>query len=720
MRLITQIRTKKISNPIMDIWAGIIVALVSIPIAMGYAQIAGLPPVYGLYGSLLPILAFAFLSTSPQFVVGVDAMPAAMVGGLLAAEGIALGSDKALKLVPVISLLVGVWFIIFYFVKAGRIVKYISIPVMGGFISGVGITIIMMQIPKLFGGAPGTGEVVSLTVNIYEQLHEFNLLSFLLGIVTIAIILVSKNKLPRLPMTVIMMIVGALLQIFIGLDKYGVKMLPEVTKGLPHILIPDLAVLGSGFLRIAFEALSIAAVIMAQTLLATGSYASKYGDDIDNNKELLAYAGMNFASAAVGCCPVNGSVSRSKIADNSGARSQIMSISSALSIGLILLFFAPFLKYLPVPVLTAIVMTALMGIVDTRLLGRLWKENRGESFIFLGSMIAVLFMGTINGVIIGCLLSFWEVAVRASSPPTTFLGRIPGHGNFHSLERNSHARPIKNTVIYRFSGNLFFANIDKFENDIKKAIREDTRQVVVDARGIGSIDITAVDRLVTFNKRLREDGIKFYITEHSSSLNDSIRQMGGGSLIDEGVARITITLALRDAGVNKPYELEGVTDNSSDYYMESEEKLAEFEWAFGDMAEERLKELARATADDIAREVSHGDSEHIAVLEEHGATTDWGMLGLFDEHEFWDFLEARIDMLAKEGRLTDREERRILDRIDKRRQEGIRRLGELNPKAVSILKTHRGRIMDHIKKRDPLLYEYLKEHHDYINKVKED
>ena len=145
-----------------DIFGGIVVGLVSIPISMGYAQIAGLPPVYGLYGSLLPILLFALFSSSKQFMVGVDAMPAAMVGGILAELGIAAQSREAMLLVPVTALLVSFWFLILFLFRAGRIVRYISIPVMGGFISGVGATIIMMQVPKLFGGNAGTGEIIVL------------------------------------------------------------------------------------------------------------------------------------------------------------------------------------------------------------------------------------------------------------------------------------------------------------------------------------------------------------------------------------------------------------------------------------------------------------------------------------------------------------------------------------------------------------------------------
>lgn len=705
--LISQIKNKKINNPINDISSGIIIALVSIPIAMGYAGIAGLPVIYGLYGSFLPILIYSFLTTSPQFVVGVDAMPAAMVGTLIATLMLEPGSKEVMALVPTVSLLVGIWFVIFYFLKAGRIVKYISTPVMGGFISGVGFTIILMQIPKLFGGTPGTGVLLDLLTNIISQAVNFNIISALLGFGTVAVILICKKYIPKVPMTVVMMIVGALLQISFNLNDYGVALLPSVKSGLPSLILPDITCISGHAITIILESFSIAAVIMAQTLLATGSYASKYGDSINNGRELLSYAGMNFASAIVGCCPVNGSVSRSGMADSLNVRSQLMSVSAGITMILILLFGTPVLKYLPVPVLTGIVMTALIGILDISMCKRLWKINKSEWGIFMLSFIGVLLLGTVNGVIVGCALSFWEVSVRAVVPPACFVGRIPGHGNFHSISRNTHAYPIKNTIIYRFSGNLFFANIDKFENDILSAIKDDTRQVVVDARGIGTIDITAVDRLVSFAEQMKKRNIKFYITEHESALNDQIKTFGGEILLDSGVIRRTITLALRDAGVEKPYQLEGLINTDEIEHIEEVERLAEFEWAFGDDAERRIQLLAEHTADEITEQITKHD-EHISILENHGAITNWGMLGLFDEHEFWDFLEAKFEDMVTAGKITSEDFEWIKNKIENRRKKGELRLHELNPEAIKKLAEHREKLLSHLKEKDPAAYEHMK------------
>ncbi|MBQ2596370.1 MAG: SulP family inorganic anion transporter, partial [Oscillospiraceae bacterium] len=341
-----------------DVLSGVIVALVSIPISMGYAQIAGLSPVYGLYGSLLPILVFALLTSSPQFVVGVDAMPAVMVGNALTGMGLALGSSEAVSLVPVISLLTGAWLILFWLFRAGNVVKYISTPVMGGFITGVGLTIILMQVPKLFGGEPGTGELPALLRHLALQAPSFHLLSALLGFGTVILILISKKLMPKLPMAVILMLLGGLVTAVFRLDRFGVRLLPSVKRGLPGFMLPDLRLMTGRVSDLVLLSLTIALVVMAQTLLASNNYARKYSDRLDTRRELLAYAAAEIAGSVVGCCPVNGSVSRSGIADQFGCRSQLMSLTASAVMLLVLLFGTDLLRFLPVPILTGIVVAA--------------------------------------------------------------------------------------------------------------------------------------------------------------------------------------------------------------------------------------------------------------------------------------------------------------------------------------------------------------------------
>ena len=684
-----------------DIISGIVVALVSIPISVGYAQIAGLPVIYGLYGSVFPILLYALFTSSPQFVFGVDATPAALVGATLAGLGIVSGSPEAIAIVPVITLFTALWLLLFFVLKAGKLVNYISTPVMGGFISGIGCTIILMQVPKLFGGNAGTGELFVLLYNIWEELPAFNLLSAILGVGTIVILQIAKKKIPKFPMSVLLMAVGAGLTAFVHLDKYGVKLLPKVEAGFPKLVIPNLSLLFPHAGEILILSFTIALVVMAQTLLATNNYALKYNYKIHYNREVLAYAMGNMAAALVGCCPVNGSVSRSGLADQYGCKSQLMSLTAGLFMVFVLLFGTRFLHYLPVPVLTGIVISALMGILEFGIAKKAWKADKQEVAIFMAAFLGVLILGTIYGVIIGVILSFISVIIRTVIPPKAFLGMIPGHEGLHNLNRNKNAYPIEHTIIYRFSGNLFFANINTFQEDIEHAIKEDTKQVIVDARGIGSLDITAAERLVILKRNLNARGIYFYLTEHAEAVNDQLRAFGASSLIEEGSVRRTVSLALRAAGVNKPYPLEGVSKEEEYEYVEAKERLAEFQWAFGEEAEAKMEALAAEVAEKI---VDSGDysMENIVKTER---SVSWGRVSLFDEDDLLNWLELYFSEM-EEGTPEVKE---IEERLEQRRHIVEEKLKLLSPEAIEELRGHRKEIEEYLKEKKPQYYEHYLE-----------
>ena len=206
LRLFPTLKNYNLRNLPGDIFSGIIIAAVSIPISMGYAQISGIPAIYGLYGSVFPILFFALFSTSKQFIFGVDAAPAAIVGSALASLGIAAESPDALACVPVIAFFAGLWLLIFYFLHADRIVDFISTPVMGGFISGISLTIILMQIPKLMGRDAGSGELPELLHYIFLAARSISLLSLAMGISALILIRIGKKIFPKVPMSIVIMI----------------------------------------------------------------------------------------------------------------------------------------------------------------------------------------------------------------------------------------------------------------------------------------------------------------------------------------------------------------------------------------------------------------------------------------------------------------------------------------------------------------------------------
>ncbi len=630
----------KVSEWVKDIWGGVMVALVSIPIAMGYAQIAGLPMQYGLYGSVLPILLFGLLTGSRDFVFGVDAAPAALVGTTIATLGIEAESDRACQMVPLLALLVAGWLLLFFVVRAGKIVRYISESVMGGFVSGICCTIILMQAAKLFGGSAGIGEAPELLKHLVEQLPHFNGFSLLMGLGVIFLIVLFRHIAPKVPMSVIVMAVGVLMTVLLPMQEYGVKLLPEVPAGFPLPQWPKMSGVSLDELtELLFDSLSIAAVILAESLLASKSNADKDGYDLPPQREILAYAAANLAASLVGCCPVNGSVSRTGIVRQFGVKSQRMSVFAALTMLLVLLFGTGFIAWLPVPLLTAIVISALLGACEFKLAAHLWKTDKKEFGIFLAAFLGVLIFGTVYGVIIGIVLSFVTVIIRAVTPPRAFLGVIAGKDGFYSCERHPEAQPLKNAVIYRFGGNLFFANVDVLKRDLEKNVTAGTRCIVIHAGAVSSIDVTAAEELLRLYRKYRQQGIRFYVTEHMGEINDRLRQYGADELLKNGAVRMTVPLALRDAGIRKPYltvlsEIEGQAVLPHD----GRGLQAELDWALGAEAEAFKQKLTEEVYDSMKNE----EGLSVDTMEKIESLGRFGKLNFYDEEELLDRLETRL------------------------------------------------------------------------------
>lgn len=694
MHLFPTIRNYKKENLGKDILAGLIIMTVSIPISMGYAQIAGLPAVYGLYGSVLPILFFAVFSTSPQFIFGVDAAPAALVGSALLSMGIESGSEEAMRAVPVLTLFVALWLFAFSYMKAGKLVNYISAPVMGGFITGICTTIILMQIPKLFGGSAGVGEFFELAVHIGESLEKLNLPSLLLGFFALFILLLSKKLIPKFPMAVLLMAAGACMTKFLPLKKWGVVTLSAVDPGLMPFALPDLSVIP---VREAVTiSLSVAIVIMAETLLAENSFAQKNGYRINDNQEIFAFAMGNLIAALTGCCPINGSVSRTAMGEQYQTRTQLTGIVAGISMLVLLLGGTGFIGYLPVPILTAIVISALLGATEFDLAIRLWKISRTECMIFVGAFIGVLFLGTINGVLIGILLSFAEVIIRTAKPARCFLGIQPGHRHFRDLKESSQIHAVSGILIYRFSSNLFFANIQVLRQDIEDHVTQETKAVILDASGIGSIDITAADGLDILCKSLQKQNIRFYITEHIAGLNEQLRKLGLGYLIEEGHVRRTIHIALKDMGIGRPYPLEGGVDNTerSASRKRADNRVQEFVWAFGQDAESVIEKQIEKQIEQLKET---GDVE--ALL--HGR---WAHMEELDEDEWLEHLEEHLKEIVN---ISGKDEQTLAEKIEAHRKEVHDRIAQEHPELAQKFRERRHILDAHLKERRPEVYELI-------------
>lgn len=694
LHLFPTLRNYKKENLGKDILAGLIIMAVSIPISMGYAQIAGLPAVYGLYGSVLPILFFAVFSTSPQFIFSVDAAPAALVGSALLSLGIESGSEEAMRAVPVLTLFVALWLFAFSYMKAGKLVNYISAPVMGGFITGICTTIILMQVPKLFGGSAGVGEFFELAAHIGESLEKPNLPSLFLGLFALFILLLFKKLIPKFPMAVLLMAAGACMTKFLPLKKWGVVTLSAVEPGLMPFALPDLSVISVR--EEVTISLSVAIVIMAETLLAENSFAQKNGYRINDNQEIFAFAMGNLIAALTGCCPINGSVSRTAMGEQYQARTQLTGIVAGISMLVLLLGGTGFIGYLPVPILTAIVISALLGATEFDLAIRLWKISRTECMIFIGAFLGVLFLGTINGVLIGILLSFAEVIIRTAKPARCFLGIQPGHRHFRDLKESSQIHAVSGVLIYRFSSNLFFANIQVLRQDIEDHVTPETKAVILDASGIGSIDITAADGLDILCKSLQKQNIRFYITEHIAGLNDQLRKLGLGYLIEEGHVRRTIHIALKDMGIGRPYPLEGGVDNTerSASRKRADNRVQEFVWAFGQDAETAIEKQIEKQIEQLKET---GDVE--ALL--HGR---WAHMEELDEDEWLEHLEEHLREIVN---ISGKDEQTLAEKIEAHRKEVHDRIAQEHPELAQKFRERRHILDAHLKERRPEVYELI-------------
>ena len=699
IKLLHTLKNYDRKNLIKDIIAGIIIMAVSIPISMGYAQIAGLPAVYGIYGSVFPILAFALFSTSSQFIFGVDAAPAALVGSALLSLNIELGSDEAIAAVPVMTFFVAVWLLAFYFMKTGKLVNYISSPVMGGFITGICTTIILMQIPKIMGGTSGTGEFFELAEHIFETGKHINIPSVIMGVIALVILLVSKKLIPKFPMAVVLMFAGTIITLNMPIRDWGINTLSAVEPGLPKWSIPDFSIIS--IQQTITISLSVAVVIMAETLLAENSFAQKNNYRINDNQEILAFSVGNFMAAFTGCCPINGSVSRTAMGEQYQAKTQLTGIVAGLTMIVLLICGTGFIGYLPIPILTAIVISALLGATEFDLAARLWKLSRTEFLIFVGAFLGVLLLGTINGVLIGIILSFTEMIIRTSKPSRCFLGIQPGHRHFRDLKEGNQIHAIEGVIIYRFSSNLFFANIGVLQRDIEDSIKPDTKAVILDASGIGSIDITAADRLAMLYKSLKEKGIRFYMTEHIAKVNEQIRTLGLGYMIEEGRVRRTIHIALKDMGIARPYPLEGGIENEerSASRKRADNKVQEFVWAFGAESEEQIEKQIVLQIQQLKKT---GDMEKLF----HGS---WSHMDAFDEDEWLEHLEEHLKEIVN---ISGKDEKSIATRFEEHRKEIHERIKNEHPEMAERFKERRHILDAHLRQRHPEVFnliEHLRE-----------
>lgn len=502
-----------------DLSAGVIVVLMMVPQGMAYAVVAGLPPVVGLYASILPALAYALFGSSMVQSVGPMAITSLMTATSLAALAPS-GSDLYVAMAAQMSLIAGVVLLLCGLLRLGFLAHFLSRPVLSGFTSGAALLIGASQLKALLGGSfthfnlPGAS--IGLLALLVLWLGKEQLTQWLgkLGLSVSRASLLSK----LVPIGVLSVATLTVWQF--DLAEAGVVVLGPVAQGLPSL---GLQLLGMEQLRsLLAPSLLIGFIIFLSSQSASVTLAQKRGERINSNKELVGLGAANLASAFSGSFPVTGSISRSAVNYAAGANTPLASVVSALLMALLLCMPTAWLAPLPLPALAASIIIAVLGMLDFDTPRQAWQFDRSDAVAWLATLVGVLVVGVESGVILGVTISLGSLIWRASRPHIAVLGRIAGSEHFRNIQRHN-AQTHPQIVMLRIDSGMFFGNAELINDRVLEALQADTRHVVLVLSAVNLIDTSALYSLAELNRNLLSRSIKLHLAEVKGPLMDRLQ-----------------------------------------------------------------------------------------------------------------------------------------------------------------------------------------------------
>ncbi len=516
-----------------DLSAGLTVGVMLIPQGMAYAMIAGLPPIYGLYAALVPLLGYALLGSSRQLAVG----PVAMVS-LLVAAGVAplAGGDpqRYLALAVLLALIAGVIQLGLGVARFGFLVNFLSHPVLAGFTSAAAIIIGTSQLKHLIGvDLERSHHVHDILIAAGSRLSEISLPTLGVALLSIVLLLGVKRWKRTAPGPLFVVILGILVTWGMSLSQVGVAIVGEVPAGLP---VPGLPAFSwSDVQALLPAALTISLVGFMESVAVAKVYASRNRYDIDANQELVGLGVANLAGAVFQSYPVTGGFSRTAVNAQAGARTQLAGVFSAGVIALTLLFLTPLFYYLPRAVLGAVIVVAVAGLVDWREARFLWKADRRDFWLMMVTFAATLFIGIEQGIVVGVIASLVMVVHQISRPHTVIMGRLPGTQIYRNIDRNVDAELPGGVAVLRVDASLTFANANFLKDRIRQAViaqgadsdgRPQLRAIVLDAYPVNRIDSTAVHALKEILEELDRAGIELRMAGVKGPVRDALERTG--------------------------------------------------------------------------------------------------------------------------------------------------------------------------------------------------
>jgi high affinity sulfate transporter 1 len=508
-----------------DLAAGLSVAAVALPVGIAYSDLAGVPPVYGIYAAIFPLFAYALFGSSRQLMTGPDAATCIMVAAIL---GPLAGGDAARyqSLMVVLTLCTGLIYLVAGFARLGFIANFLSLPILTGFLNGIALIIVVGQLPKLLGYAGEAGEFVPKIAEFAESLDDIHAPTAALGLGLLVLLVLLRRVLPRLPNPLIVVVAGILLVHLLGLHGLGVAVLGTVPAGLPPAFEPpklDVEATKS-ILR---DATGLVLVSFTSGILTAKSFAQRNRYDLDANQELVGFGAANLASGLAQGFPVTGADSRTAINNAMGGKTQLVGIVAGAAMLLILFFLTDPLADVPTAALAAVIVVSAVGLFDIATLRELYGINRVEFLFSAGTTIGVLVLGVLPGVMLAVVLSLVMLLAVTSHPRDEVLGRVSGMRGFHSVEDYPDARTVPGLLLYRFNANVVFYNADYFKERLLAAIdraEEPVEWVVVDLSPVNVVDVTALKKFDALKADLAGRGIEVGVANLKRGLERFYRE----------------------------------------------------------------------------------------------------------------------------------------------------------------------------------------------------
>ena len=499
-----------------DVVAGLVLTALLVPQGMAYAELAGLPAVTGLYTSILCLIGYAVFGPSRILVLGPDSalgpMIAATILPLAGADG---DPARAIALASMLAILVGVIMILAAVAKLGLIADLLSKPTRLGFMNGLAVTIVLGQLPKLFGfsvDADGLiGELVGFVQGVANG--ETVAAALAIGVAGLVVILVLQRWLPKVPAVLVAVVLSIAAAAVFDLASRGVQLLGVLPQGFPPFTIPDVSL--SDLPLLLGGAFGIALVALTDTISTASAFGARRGEEVRANQEMIGIGAANVAAGLFQGFPVSTSGSRTAVAEQSGAKTQLTGLVGAAMITLMLLFLPGLLQDLPQPTLAAVVIAAALSLADVKGTAKLYRQRPVEFSISITAFLGVALLGVLPGIVVAVVLSILNVFRRAWWPHQTRLGRVDGLHGYHDVTSYPQAQQLDGLVLYRFDAPLFFANARTFRDEIRKLANSDPRPrwIVIAAEPITDIDTTAADVLEELNTTLAKQGISLVFAE---------------------------------------------------------------------------------------------------------------------------------------------------------------------------------------------------------------